>query len=150
MKKPAELEQEVGHEFIERFRAFRQIEMQQIGFEPFAYSPEAFALLRDAELCYAARAYFASILMACSIIEIHLRKVVGLKESNAAALFRKAGINEETDWLRKLRNDIAHGNTNGQITYDIDELIWEQYCVRAFTLMHELPVRLYRADTARE
>lgn len=144
-----ELEQDIGRKFLERFNSFRNIEMQQIGSNPFAYSAEAFALLRDAELCYAIKAYFASILIAHSIIEIHLRKVAKMK-GTAAEIFKKAGITEEVEWLRILRNDIAHGNTNAEITYLIDEEnepIWEQYCIRAFTIMHELPVRLYRANS---
>ena len=140
--------EEFGRDFWKRFNYFRQIEVNEVMVGPFDYSAEAFALLRDAELCYAAKAYFASVVMAHSIIEIHLRKVEGLEERTASTLFKKAGINEEVDWLRKLRNDIAHGNENPEITYGIDsnlEITWEAYCIRAFQFMHELPVRLYRA-----
>ncbi len=143
-----ELDLKFARDFNKRFTTFRQIEMQQIGSGSFEYSSEAFALLRDVELCYAIRAYFACILLAHSIIEIHLRKVEGMK-GNAVELFKKAGISDEVEWLRKLRNDIAHGNTNQEITYAVDEeisIIWEEYCVRAFRFMHDLPVRLCRAD----
>lgn len=135
--------------FWARFDRFRQIEVQELVEGPFEYSSEAFALLRDAELCYAAKAYFASIVMAHSIIEIHLRKIEGLQERTASALFRRAGIDEEVEWLRKLRNDIAHGNQNPEVTYGIDEnleQVWENYCLKAFQFMHELPIRLNHAS----
>lgn len=86
--------------------------------------------------------------MAHSIIEIHLRRVEGLK-GNAADLFRKAGIKEEVEWLRELRNAIAHGNANHEITYVINddlETVWENYCIKAFVFMHKLPIRLYKGN----
>lgn len=135
-----------GREFWKRFQWFRAIETQEIVKGPFRYSPEAFALLHDIELCYAARAYFACIVIAHSIIETHLRRVENM-EGWAAQIFKKAGIREEIAWLSKLRNDITHGNPNEHVKYAIyseDEEIWEQYCVKAFTFMHELPIRMER------
>jgi hypothetical protein len=148
MSPSPEQSQKFANEFWMRFEHFRRIEVEQI-VGPFRYSHEAFALLRDAELCYAAKAYFASIVMAHSIIEIHLKKAEGLT-GTASELFKKAGITEEVDWLRKLRNDIIHGNSSSQVTYGINEdlaTVWEQYCLRAFEFMHALPIRLYRAST---
>lgn len=139
--------QKFANDFWRRFENFRRIELEQI-VGPFRYSDEAFALLRDAELCYAAKAYFASIVMAHSIIEIHLKKVEGLT-GTAHELFKKAGIIDEVDWLRKLRNDIVHGNSSSQVTYDVDEelaTVWERYCLKAFEFMHALPVRLHKAN----
>lgn len=150
MRESEQLEK-FGKEFWKRFQNFRSIEVKEIMEGPFEYSSEAFALLRDAELCYAAKAYFASIVMAHSIIEIHLRKIGGFKDRTASELFRKAGIGEDVEWLRKLRNDIAHGNENLEITYGVDhdlEQVWEGYCIKAFKFMHELPIRLYRADNS--
>lgn len=135
-----------GREFWRRFQDFRAIEAQEVAKGPFRYSAEAFALLHDIELCYAARAYFACIVLAHSIIETHLRRVENM-EGWAAQIFKQAGIREEIAWLTKLRNDIAHGNPNEHVKYAIfpeDEEVWEQYCVKAFTFIHELPIRLER------
>ncbi len=139
-----------GREFWKRFDFFRAIEVKHVMEGPFQYSSEAFALLRDAELCYAAKAYFACIVICHSIIEIHLRKIEMLK-GKASQLFRQAGIEQEMEWLTALRNDIAHGNSNPEVTYGVDddvEAIWEKHCVKAFEVMHELPVRLYRASNS--
>ncbi len=135
-----------GRSFWQRFEHFRKIETQEIEKGPFRYSAEAFALLQEIELCYAAKAYYACLILAHSIIETHLRRIEGMN-GWAAQIFAKAGIREEMTWLTKLRNDITHGNPNELVSISIDdemEKTLEQYCEKAFRLMHELPIRLQK------
>ncbi len=132
--------------FQQRFNKFRHIETQEVLKGPFRYSSEAFALLQDIELCYAAKAYYACLVLAQSIIETHLARVEGIK-GYGANMFKNAGIYEEIEWLSKIRNDIAHGNPNKLVTISIDNKLeqeLENQCEKAFKLMHELPIRLQR------
>jgi len=142
---PEQKNEEFGRKFWERFFYFRQIEAEEtVGKGVFAYSNEAFALLRDIELCYASKAYYACIILAQSIMEAHLKQVEGMR-GGAAQLFKDAGIQAETEWLRNLRNAIVHGSPHEQVTYTVfpeDEQTLEEYCIRAFRLMHELPIRM--------
>lgn len=136
-----------GRKFWQRFKHFRQIEVQEVIKGPFQYSNEAFVLLHDIELCYAAKAYYACLILAHSIIETHLRKVEGMPERGTAKLFKRAGIQEEMKKLSKIRNDIVHGNPNNDVKISMepeDEEHLDQLCIEVFTLMHELPIRLQR------
>lgn len=135
-----------GRGFWKRFEHFRSIEAQEIAKGPFRYSNEAFVLLQDIELCYAAKAYYACIVLAHSIIETHLARVEGMT-GWAAEMLKKAGIREEIAWLTKLRNDIAHGNPNQLVTIALDDEtteVLEGHCEKAFRFMHELPIRMQR------
>ncbi|MCC4283285.1 hypothetical protein LL273_06080 [Marinobacter salarius] len=134
-----------AEDYWRRFWDFRKIEAAYVSQVPYDWSHEEFALLRDAERCYASKAYYACLVLAQSVIEIHLRRIHGLK-GQAAKLFQRAGIKSELDWLNKIRNDILHGNPNSIVSYGIteeEESLLEQYCKRAIHLMHGIPVSLY-------
>jgi len=138
-----------ANKFFGRFNLVRSIEYHEIKDNPFQYSNESFRLLGDLENCYAAKAYYSTILIAHSLIEIHLRKIEKLK-GTSEKLLQQANLKEDVDWLRLIRNDIAHGNNNDEIVYQPEhhpELAqkWEDYCLKAIKLVHEIPVRLHKA-----
>lgn len=139
-----------GRGFWQRFNHFRSIETQEVFKGPFRYSNEAIALLQDIELCYAAKAYYACLVLSHSIIETHLARVEGMT-GWAAEMFAKAGIRDEIAWLTKIRNDITHGNPNKFVTFSLDDesqKTLEELCEKAFRLMHELPIRLHATRDA--
>jgi len=139
----------VNSDYEKRFWQFRAMEAECLIPGLYKSSAEQLALLRDLERCYASRAYFACLVMAASIVEIHLRKV--LKHSGAAQqIIEKAGIATEIDWLRSIRNDIVHGNTSPLVSYNIDsdaEDMLEKHCQRALRFLHG-PLRTMQYEIA--
>lgn len=143
-----ERHEKFSRDFWARFNEFRSIEAEEVIKGPFRYCNEAFVLLQDIELCYAAKAYYACLVLAHSIIETHLARVEGLT-GWAAEMFKKAGIREEIEWLTNIRNDITHGNPNKYVTISLDsesQQELEELCRKAFRLMHELPIRLQKLN----
>ncbi|MCF9331731.1 hypothetical protein J8B03_23360 [Vibrio parahaemolyticus] len=136
-----------ARKYHERFERFRAIEFECVQAGMYDYSDGAFRLLSDMEKCYSSKAYYAALVLAFSAIEIYLTDTEKLKGKSIQVL-QKAGIAEEVDWLRKLRNDIVHGNSNELIAYDTFdpnndiESELEQMCLRAFVLVHELPFKM--------
>lgn len=108
------------------------------------------ALLAELETVFAAGAWVATVILAASIVEAHLR--ASMPEirpyGNAVSLFEEAGLTEEHDWLRRRRNRLLHVSDPPALTPDMhwfqaDEL--EADARRAVTLMADALFRpLYR------
>lgn len=136
---------ELGANFIERFDAFRAIESQclQTTKNP-AIAPEAWVLLGDLELAYAARAYTACFCLACAMIEIHLRRIAKVKSKKLSFMLKEVGLHGELGWLAEVRNDIMHGNPSPFISphrVEEDERQLEELCTRAFVAIHTIAAR---------
>lgn len=133
-----------GIDYWTRFWRFRAIEnrcLTETG-DP-TVAEEAWKLLSDLESAYAARSYSACFCLACAMIEIHLRRVSGLK-GDLSRMLRKVELFSELQWLVKLRNDVMHGNPNPFIVYSPhaekrDEL--ERLCEKAFMAVHTIADR---------
>ena len=138
-----------AEEYQDRFYQFRAIEFGCVQSGGYSYSEGAFRLLSDMEKCYACKAYYAALVLAFSAIEIYLTDTEKLTGSSKI-LLEKAGLSEEIDWLRRLRNDIVHGDSNDLVAYDtfsMDdglESVLDEMCVRAFTLAHTLPFKMQK------
>jgi hypothetical protein len=139
---------EFGKMFQSRCDYFRNIEFSCIPEGNFEYPEAAHRLLSDMETCYGAKAYYATICLATSSIEIFLEQTEKVEGQNFYQLLENAQLLEEANDLRKLRNDIMHGKENNLIQYgafDPDgylEKELELICKKAFILVHSLPHRL--------
>lgn len=136
---------ELGADFIKRFDAFRALESQclQMTKNP-AIAPEAWVLLEDLELAYAARAYTACFCLACAMIEIHLRRIAKVKSTKLSFMLKEAGLDSELGWLAEMRNCIMHGNPSPFISphrMEEDELLLEELCTKAFIAIHTIAAR---------
>ena len=144
MSSPEDARKAFQEKYERRFWRFREIEAKYVGETPYRWSAEEFALLGDAEKCYAARAYYACLALSVSVIEIHLRRIYGLKGKGARTLFRRAGIANETKWLLDLRDSVMHGNPHHLVRYqphgDVENEL-EEKCLHALHLLHGLPAR---------
>lgn len=143
---------EFAKEYQSRFNRFRTIEaqcIQSLESGLYNYPSAAYRLLADMEKCYSCKAYYAAIVLAFSSIEIYLTETEKLR-GNSKQLLKKAGLHDEVDWLRQLRNDIMHGNPNKSVKYDAFDLnqdlenALEKMCIKAFTLVHSLPLRMQK------
>lgn len=148
-KENLDLCQKTGVDFWTRFEAFR-------GYEAYCLTltgnptiaAEAWELLHDLEHAYASRAYSACFGLACAMIEIHLRKELGLR-GKLAPMLKKVGLDEELGWLVTLRNDIMHGNPNQFVRYTrtpelVEEL--EKLCEKAFLAIHTIAAKTSKAS----
>ena len=136
---------EVGNDFVARFEKFREIESAclQATKNP-AIAPEAWVLLGDLELSYAARSYTECFCLACAMIEIHLRRLVKVKARKFSSMLKEAGLESELQWLLTMRNDIMHGNpspflAHNRMPEDEDKL--EHLCINAFIAIHTIAAR---------
>jgi hypothetical protein len=134
-----------AREYWRRFWEFRAIEGKNIPDGHFDSGEAAFRLLSDLERCYAAKAYYACLMLSFAMMEIYLTRVEGYSGS-AATVIRDAGLMIEIDWLRKIRNDLTHGNPNDSFRYnaslDVEQRAkLEADCQRAFRILHALPKR---------
>lgn len=129
------------NKFNERFNEFRQIEHDIVigRVSNGSASHKAFSLLYQMELCYAAGAYYACLIMACTAIEASLSEQVPGKK-----LYQKlenSGYKDECDWLRNLRNNFVHGSDANEVYHfpdkEDEDTIIEQ-CKYAFKLVHTL------------
>ena len=138
------LNERFGESFWKRFQDFRNIEFQSIpSYTPFISASQEFALLRDIELCYAAKAYYACLVLVYASVQIQIEYVKKIPKHKVKSFLSETSIQEDHDWLRKLRNDIMHGNINANVKYhssEDGEVVLEAYCIRAFKLMFKLPL----------
>ena len=135
----------LGANFITRFDAFRAIEARCLeSTKNPAIAPEAWVLLEDLELAYAARAYTACFCLACAMIEIHLRRLAKVKATKLKFMLKEVGLETELGWLGEMRNDIMHGNPSPFISphrMQEDERQLEELCTKAFIAIHTIAAR---------
>lgn len=136
---------EVGINFVTRFETFRVLEAKclEATRNP-TIAPEAWVLLEDLELAYAARSYSACFCLACAMIEIHLRRVVKVKARKLSSMVKEVGLETELAWLVDMRNSIMHGNPNPFISphrMPDDEEQLETLCTKAFIAIHTIAAR---------
>jgi len=70
----------------------------------------ALALIGEMQAAFCAGAFVATVVLACTVIDAHLREVE-LDEKFQGGLnssFQASKYSEELEWLRKLRNAIVH------------------------------------------
>lgn len=136
---------ELGVSFVTRFEAFRALEARclELTKNP-AIAPEAWVLLGDLELAYAARAYTACFCLACAMIEIHLRRLTKVKAKKLKFMLKEVGLGTELGWLAEVRNDIMHGNSSPFISphrMPEDDEKLEELCTKAFIAIHTIAAR---------
>ena len=129
------------NKFNERFDEFRKIEHDIVmgKVSNGSASNKAFSLLYEMELCYAAGAYYACLIMACTAIEASLSEQVCGK--NLYEKIRNSGYKDECDWLRNLRNSFVHGTDANEVYHfpeEDDEATIIEQCKLAFKLVHIL------------
>ncbi|HDM8171164.1 TPA: hypothetical protein P0E23_003804 [Vibrio harveyi] len=127
--------------FNERFDEFRQIEHDIVmgKVSNGSASNKAFSLLYEIELCYAAGAYYACLILACSAIEASLSEQV--PGNNLYQKLKNAGYEDESTWLRHLRNKLVHGTDAKEVYHfpeEDDKAAIIEQCKRAFKLVHAL------------
>ena len=132
-------DQDFLQEFMARFNEFRLIEAKLVlGKFKDNSCQKAFSLLHDMELTYAAGAYYACLIIACTSIEACLNHELG-NEGNLKNKLEKSGYTSEADWLREVRNAIVHKNDSSVVRNHFDEE-HEEYlkklCRKAFVLVH--------------
>ncbi|MEJ2633027.1 MAG: hypothetical protein P8014_13780 [Acidihalobacter sp.] len=124
--------------FAERFWRFRKIEAQCVrGKSKDNHCHAAFVLLKDMELCFAARAYYSCLLISFTAIESCLNHE-NVPGRNMHEKIQNSGYADELDWLRVLRNDIVHRGKVDHVIYDEEEQQLEEQCVKAFVLAHTI------------
>ncbi len=127
-------------DFNARFNQFRQIETDIVmgRVSSGSVSNKAFSLLYQMELCYAAGAYYACLIMASTAIEASLSEQVPGK--NLYEKLANSGYKEECNWLRVLRNSFVHGTDAAEVYHfpdkEEDKIIAQ--CQHAFKLVHVL------------
>jgi hypothetical protein len=71
---------------------------------------QATGLLVDLQAIYCAGAYISSVVIACTIVDAHLRETELHEgfEGGVRAAFLASQHNAELEWLRKRRNELVH------------------------------------------
>lgn len=127
-------------DYNQRVKDFRELEFEiTFGQGNPKSSYKAFALLSDMETCYAARAYYACLVLALAAIEAYLKTQFG--DRNLYGNLEKSGYVHELDWLRKLRNAIVHEDDTESVKYlprPEEQQILDDYCKRAFKFVHTI------------
>ncbi|MGY6631589.1 MAG: hypothetical protein ACXIUL_11325 [Wenzhouxiangella sp.] len=122
-----------------RIDKFRKIEADLVvGKRSTEFSAKSFSLLRDIEMSYATKSYYACLVLAFCAIEASLNKVFGNSGSMKEKI-QKSGYADEADWLRDVRNKLVHKESTDLISYFPEpelEKILEEYCIRAFKIAH--------------
>lgn len=135
----AENYQDFGERYWQRFHEFRAIEAKELannGSDNIA--DEAWRLLSDLEHAYAARSYSACFVLACAIIESHLRQCYGA-DKKFEKMMSLAGLNKKLKWLVDLRNAIMHGKPNPFVQYILlpsQQAELDKKCIDAFIAVH--------------
>lgn len=137
---------------IEQFRRIEAAALPADG--NFNSSEETFFLFFEMEKCYGVEAYVSTILIAATIIEIYHKKVLKTK-GNGESMYKKIGVWDDVKWLKKLRNDISHGNPDFKLnseylTNDEVKADWRHLAKRAISLatrlIHRLDQRLANGE----
>lgn len=133
------------HEYLKKFNSrfseFRAIEASIVAGKRKENScGKAFSLLYDMELCFAAKAYFACLIIACAAIEACLNHEFG-NEGNLKSKIVRSGYEAEADWLRIIRNKIIHKNDSTIVSHFLvgkQEEELKVKCKNALKLVHEI------------
>jgi hypothetical protein len=106
-------------------------------------SEQALGLLIDLQAVYCSGAFVACIILACTIIDTHIRDVEMHDEGGIQAAFETSQYAQELEWLRIRRNRLVHFNEakGAAITVDMqyaDRSVHEQDAQRAIELVADV------------
>ena len=105
------------------------------------------ALLVELETVFCAGAWIASVILAASIIDAHLREVEveAGQYSNTRDVFEAAGLSDEFHWLRQQRNRYLHFSARPYLTVDMHWFQQEEFEAEARRAVELLAQALFRA-----
>lgn len=83
----------------------------------------AAGLLVDFQAIYCAGAFVSVLIVACTIVDAHLRETeFGLKfNGSIQETFAASRYESDLEWLRKRRNELVHFNANRPLPTSIDD-----------------------------
>ena len=104
------------------------------------------ALLVELETVFCAGAWIASVILAASIIDAHLREVEveAGQYSNTRDVFEAAGLSDEFHWLRQQRNRYLHFSARPYLTVDMHWFQQEEFEAEARRAIELLAQALFR------